>query len=171
MQSAGSWWTNKLLAEGKFKGDAIAHAPYFGGELQTAMSQDQIFAAIPSSLTKAVGYMKANADLGTKYGMKVLGYEGGQHLVGVGAQKDPLASQFMQANTDPRMGAAYRQYLDAWKATTPGMMVLFSNIGPRTKHGSWGMRERLSLSGPKWDAYEAWSDANPCYWTGCRRVQ
>lgn len=171
MQAAGAWWTNKILAEGKFKGEAIAHAPYVGGELQTALTQDQIFAALNStSMAKAVGYMKENAALGTKYGVQVLGYEGGQHLVGVGAQQDPLSSQFMTANTDPRMGAVYKTYLDAWRANGGGLMMLFNNIGSRAKYGSWGMREQLSKDGPKWAAYTAWLDANSCNWAGCART-
>ena len=52
-----------------------------------------------------------------RYGLALIAYEAGQHLVGVGGgeNNDALTALFHQANADPRMGELYQAYLRGWQ--------------------------------------------------------
>ena len=75
--------------------------------------------------------------------MGLVGYEGGQHLVGIGPLQSSAAitKLFIAANRDPRMGVAYTRYLNGWRDSAAGPMVLWGAIGPYSQWGSWGIYE------------------------------
>lgn len=80
-------------------------------------------------------------DLAARFGKSLVAYEGGQHLAG-----DPgnaaLAALFVATNRAAGMGAAYRTYLDAWRAATGNALFMhFTDVGPYTQFGSWGALE------------------------------
>jgi hypothetical protein len=98
-----------------------------------------------------------------KYGLKLICYEAGQHLVGVGGSEnnEQLTRLLMAANQDPRMGAIYTKYLDAWRDSGGGLMCLFSSVSTSSKWGSWGLLEGADEnSAPKFDAVSHWNRAN-----------
>ncbi len=76
-------------------------------------------------------------------GLKVLAYEGGQHLVGVGGAEnnEKLMDLFIAANRAPRMKDIYLEYLRAWKDAGGDMFMIFSSTGAPSKWGSWGILE------------------------------
>ena len=76
-------------------------------------------------------------------GLTLAAYEGGQHLVGQGAvlNNPRITALFIAANRDPRMGKAYRQYLKNWRKTAGGLLNLWTDAGPYSQWGSWGLLE------------------------------
>src|SRR6202012_1292575 len=91
----------------------------------------------------ALEEMQSNFAVAQKYNLKMVGYEGGQSLVGFnGAENDAtMTSLFVQANRSPRMEAVYTQYLQNWAASGGDVMVHFNDVGAYTKYGSWAALE------------------------------
>ena len=120
--------------------DALATAPYFAWNLNNNPIAEKGIAAFVTTtlpdrmddvLAKAARH-KANA---AKYGLRFIAYEGGQHVVGADV---PLLQKIER---DPRMGALYTRYLTKWRDEIGDLMTLYSDVGPISKYGAWGMQE------------------------------
>ena len=179
--------------------DALAIAPYFGyyiglPENETAVTTwtsdpdgglDKLFTEINEggllsgeevppggALQGAFAEMETNKALADAWQLRLLAYESGQHLVGVNevVDNEAVTNLFIAANRDPRMGAAYSQYLDGWKTRGGELMAVFSLAGQPGKWGSWGILEYITQPGsPKYDAVYTFTTTTPCWWTGCER--
>jgi len=174
----GSYWTDQMLLSQQDTGkncDALAIAPYLtflpDPKSQTLNSDDVakwtkehvLDYVETNSLPECVGWIKTQKAVADKYGLKLICYEAGQHLVGVGGSEnnEQLTRLLMAANQDPRMGAIYTKYLDAWRDSGGGLMCLFSSVSTSSKWGSWGLLEGADEnSAPKFDAVSHWNRAN-----------
>ncbi len=171
------------------KTDAYAVAPYFGTEYCTPSSGinpdshpsvyaslDDFFADLNSrALPTSIGFMTGNKTmLNNNFngsGIRLVGYEGGQHLAGIGGFTFNASCNdtFDAANADPRMGTLYANYLAAWKQNGDEL-VHFYNVGRWGVFGRWGLKEfqdQTRASSPKFDALMDFSEANPCWWPFC----
>jgi hypothetical protein len=154
--------------------DALAIAPYFGGEFGSpenegttaAMSLDELFKQMEAtSLPDAISTMTAQAATAAKFNVRLISYEGGQHLAGVGPAQSNAAinTLFDAANRDPRMGEIYSAYLEAWTQATDGIFVHYLNCLGYSEFGRWGALEFLEQpreEAPKFDAIQTFIDAN-----------
>jgi len=157
--------------------DAIAIAPYFGYELGTPenadrvrkMSLDDLFGELENkTIPEAFSYVTRQVEIARNYGLPVITYEGGQHLVDAGplgggeAQKNSgqMNLLFDAANRDPRMGRSYSNYLKNWSEITGGQLfVHLENCGNFNENGRWGALEYLDqprAEAPKYDAIMRW---------------
>lgn len=173
-QAANSWLTNEITSyfldvkynPNQVSADAIAIAPYFGGDVADDIGDEGLIATITipeiiertqNSLEKAYGWMSDNKAVADKYGLTLLAYEGGQHIVAVnGAYKnnDTLTQKLTAANRDIAMKDMYCQYLEEWYENTEAdLFCIFSSHGLYTKHGSWAVKEYMSDTlNPKYEA-------------------
>jgi len=157
--------------------DAFAMAPYFGvmpdpveAAKYTSMSLNAFFdyvrtQALPGTVNDTATY-RAAAD---RYGVRLISYEGGQHMVGVlGAQNiDALSSLFDAFNRDLRIKNMYTDYLAGWKQAGGELFVHFNDSSTFTKWGRWGALEYVSqprLAAPKFDAIQSFIEQNPVWW-------
>jgi hypothetical protein len=152
--------------------DTYAVAPYFGGylgnlpqanttvnmtvsELLDACDLDSLSNNGPGSATEA------NQLNTTNRGITLIAYEGGQHLVGVGAALNnvDLTNLFIAANRDPALRDIYANDLRRWTTSGGGLFVTFHNAGGYTKFGSWGIVESQGQdpnTAPKWLGLMDW---------------
>jgi hypothetical protein len=175
-------WTDGLvLGQPGVEGhvDVLAIAPYMtfcvppqtdkdqiGADQVSTWSLDQLFdhlnkVVLPQSIT----WMQNQKKFADKRGVKLMTYESGQHLVGIagGENNEAMTTLFMNANRDPRMGALYTKYMDAWKNTGGDTMCLFSSVGTWGKWGSWGLLEyydQTAADEPKFKAVTDWNSLN-----------
>jgi hypothetical protein len=179
-QAASTWVSQQALdfQNAKLKTDALAIAPYFGGYLGTpaqqtlvqSMTLDALFTELQTvAVPQAIGWINAQAAVASLRGVPLIAYEGGQHLTGVGGVENNAAinALFDSANRDPRMGALYKTYLDAWKASGAKLFVAFNNCGGYSKWGRWGALEYLEqprASSPKFNALQTFIEQNPASW-------
>jgi len=181
--ASGAYWTDGLLLgyrDTAKNADALAIAPYvtlcvparsdksgaLTADTVAAWTMDQLMdyvekTALPESL-KWIRTQKAVAD---KYGLKLIAYEAGQHLVGVagGENNEPMTKLFLAASRHPRMGEIYTKYLDAWKQSGGDLMAIFSSTGRWSKWGSWGLTEFMEETEkdqPKLKAVMEWNRRN-----------
>ena len=183
----GSWtgWTrlSEMLLSYRNaykKTDAVAIAPYFFPKLENAKkakSVSQLFKMIYDpkekySIPKVLGYIHKNAETAKKFGVDLIAYEGGQHLVVWKSRKTDQhpTSLFIKANKDWRMAKAYSDFFQGWRDNGGKLFVNFS--APRTYQwfGSWGTKEYITQpisKAPKHRALMQFARKNPCWWQGC----
>lgn len=147
--------------------DALAIAPYIscnvpkeGKHLNEALvaawSVDQALDFMETNaLPECIRWIQANKKVADKYGLKLVAYEAGQHMVGVGGveNNDTITRLFHQANRHPRMGQIYDKYYAAWQKEGGDLLCHFSSIGTWSKWGSWGLLEYLEENPAKSPKY------------------
>ena len=202
----GSFIGDRVLTEQMLKNidphkiDAVAIAPYFFGcpykeicpdaskTLVEAKTVDDVFDAIDQtadvdvkSLQGTLKAVKVQLDITNKYNVKLVTYEGGQHLVtGVLGnkvsenEKPRLRKLFNQANRDSRMKQRYITFLNGWKKLSVNGTSLFTLYTlPQSfyRYGNFGLKEHLNKSrqnSPKFDGVLSFEeDVANCWWDGC----
>lgn len=165
-------WTGTTAMDHKeaYKGaDAIAIAPYFGGAFGDPRTADKVAGMTVDELLDGCKKMIAENRKATetyaaeakKRGLRLMAYEAGQHLVGVGGAEnnDKLTRLFHEANRHPRMKDLYLEDLKAWKEAGGDTYCVFSSVSRYTKWGSWGVMEfsdQKEADAPKMTALREW---------------
>ncbi|MGQ9592432.1 MAG: hypothetical protein ACUVYA_19300, partial [Planctomycetota bacterium] len=133
--------------------DALGIAPYLslnvhaGGEGWPAdkvakwTAEDALDYMEKVALPEAVDWIRRQKAVAEKYGLELVAYEGGQHMVGVGgAENDERVTKvFQAANAHERMAEIYRKYYEAWTSLGGGLFCYFSSVSAWNKWGSWGI--------------------------------
>lgn len=173
--SANERLTSQLLSYEKTHRytDVFAIAPYFYAlpkVLRKAKNVDDVFEAMLDEgsnygLSASIEQIQTQAALVNEFGVELVAYEGGQHLVDwetrtVEQHPNPL---LYTANRDPRMGELYNRYLKAWKASGAKVFVHFSAPRIYSWYGSWGAKEYIAQpreQAPKYDALLDYLETN-----------
>jgi hypothetical protein len=162
--------------------DAYAVAPYFGDYIARSENRalvkrwanqgnagvNQLFREIMSGGLAKDRYaggaientieerVKKNVALARKYGVKLLAYEGGQHLLRVDRPhviRDPKVFRlFANANRHPQMGNAYTKYLRAWHRAGGDMLMHFNGIAAIDDRNYFPMLEKAGTRTSKYNA-------------------
>jgi hypothetical protein len=176
-QGANPYVSERILAfqDAYKQADALAIAPYMGlcvpaksdkklnAETVASWSVEQVLdymdkTVLPETV-EMIRKQKATAD---KYGLRLVSYEAGQHMVGVagGENNEAMNTLFYAANAHTRMGALYRQYFSAWTEAGGDLLCAFSSTGNWSKWGSWGLLQYADepIDGaPKYRATLEWA--------------
>lgn len=160
--------------------DAFAVAPYVFGdinELRRASSVNDIFRAMTSktahhALPKVLEAVRKQADVARQFGVELIAYEGGQHLIDDKTKSDDQHPNklFYAANRSPEMAKIYKQLLDGWKQAGGKMFVHFSSPRTFNRFGSKGTKEYITQpdkEAPKHLAITRFISDNPCWWPSC----
>jgi len=171
--AVNDWITNELLTYFNdplynpkgVKANAIAIAPYFGGSVPdqlvtenvvNSISVAQIVARIKASLPESYAWMNAQKAMADKYGLKLLVYEGGSHVVATGnnVNNNALTNKLIAANRDAGLQELYCTYSQYWYNTVKGdLFCFFSSHGLPSKWGSWGLKDYMAQTqAPKYKA-------------------
>jgi hypothetical protein len=168
----GSWASNQIMSSTvlKYKDaykhtDALAIGPYFSAHprvLRRTKTVDDVFKATLDKKTKwgmesTVNYIKKQAKVAKSYGVDLVAYEGGQHLVDWNTRKvDEHPNQLLYAaNRDPRMGILYDEMMNEWQRAGGKLFVAFSAPRIYSWYGSWGIKEHIRQArsdAPKYDS-------------------
>ena len=145
--------------------DAIAIGPYVSAhpkELRKANNVDDVFKLMMDKTSKwgmrsIISYIQKQAKVANSYGVDLVAYEGGQHLVDWDTRKvdDDPNPLLYAANRDPRMGVIYDELLREWRRAGGKLFVAFSAPRIYSWYGSWGIKEHIRQprsEAPKYDA-------------------
>jgi hypothetical protein len=144
--------------------DALGVAPYFAGLWEEKESKlaanvwsvDQILdyadcsvsdsRDVPAACAKIPFESIAKTILGDwnlakERGLRLLGYEGGQHMVAWN-ENPSFIEKLAKANRSPRMKGIYTKYLNAWRNNGGELLFLFNYVQKFGKDGTWGLKER-----------------------------
>ena len=179
-QAASTWVSQQVLThdQASQQTDALAIAPYVGGYLGgpseqarvKAMSLTQLMTELDqAALAKSTTWIQDQAAVALQYKVKLVAYEGGQHLAGNGGVENDatINKLFDDANRDKAMGAVYAKYLAAWKQAKGGLFVHFVNCGAYSKWERWGALEYVQqprAAAPKFDALQTFIETTPAWW-------
>jgi hypothetical protein len=176
-QAANAYVAGQILSfqDAGRHADVLAVAPYFGFAVPNDRAEkinasvvenwnvDQVLDHIESvTLPEAVQWIKSNKAAADQYGLKLVAYEAGQHLVGIsGAENnDRLTSLLHAANLAPRMGKIYDEYLAAWSTAGGDLLCNFSSVSAWSKWGNWGLLQHFDddeSASPKFLAVKRWA--------------
>lgn len=136
--------------------DALAIAPYMSysigrgktadlGAQMKAWTVDQMLDHFEqTAFADSLERMRRGKAVADKYGVKLIAYEGGQHMVAFvkdQALVQQLSATMHACNRHPRMGDMYRRYYDEWAQLGGDTFAVFSSIGRYSNHGAWGLAE------------------------------
>lgn len=149
--------------------DALAVAPYFGNDLgdpsrqsQVAtMTTDDVLVACSRDLPAVFAATARNAAVARQRGLRLIGYEGGQHLVGYGGVENnaTITNLFIATNRRMEMFWLYMAYLEGWKNAGGELLMPYYSSGRPGRFGSWGALEwgdQDPATAPKYMALRAW---------------
>lgn len=175
-QAANPHVSERVVAfqEAYKQADALAIAPYIScnvpkagkeltaGEVATWTVDQALDHLEQKALPESIGWIKAQKAIADRFGLRLVAYEGGQHMVGVqgGENNETMTALFHAANRHPRMGEIYRQYFAAWTAAGGEVFCYFSSVGRWSKWGSWGILEYYDddpVQSPKFTAVMRWA--------------
>ena len=172
IRTLGSWASNQNMSslilsfEDTYKHtDAIAIGPYVSAhpkELRKASNVDDVFKLMMDKSSKwgmrsIISYIQKQAKVANSFGVDLVAYEGGQHLVDWDTRKvdDDPNPLLYAANRDPRMGVIYDELLREWRRAGGKLFVAFSAPRIYSWYGSWGIKEHIRQprsEAPKYDA-------------------
>jgi len=168
----GSWASNQNMSsqilsfEDAYKHtDAIAIGPYVSAHpkvLRKAKNVDDVFKAMLDKKSKwamssIIGYINKQEKVANSFGVDLIAYEGGQHLVDWNTRRvdeDPNPLLYA-ANRDPRMGIIYDELMREWSRAGGKLFVAFSAPRIYSWYGSWGIKEHIRqprAEAPKYDS-------------------
>ncbi len=150
--------------------DALAVAPYIGlnvapdqAEAILQLGVNGLFRRLwKRSLPRAIAAIGAQKQVADQYGLELIAYEGGQHLVGVrGAENNErLTRLFHRVNAHEEMARLYDAYFAAWQNAEGGLFCYFSSVARWNKWGSWGVLQYADEDpavSPKYRALVRWA--------------
>jgi hypothetical protein len=169
-----------LLGYGDTKNhvDALAVAPYFGGEYlspeeakkwESASVADVIKDLHARSLPRSFEAVRANADIAKRFKVDLIAYEGGESFAGIAGTEDNVRLNKLadEVGRDPRIKQVYLDYLEGWKKAGGHLFVHFTDVATPSKYGRWGSLEyldQLRENAPKYDALMTFIEKNPRWW-------
>ena len=93
------------------------------------------------------------------YGLELIMYEGGTHVVGHGdwVNDTKLTALFEALNYSPEMGALYQEVIAEWTKAGGTLFNAFVDVGTPSKWGSWGALRNLNDQNARFDALLAYN--------------
>jgi hypothetical protein len=179
-QSGNAWGTRQLLADPVVDStDALGVSAYIGltpsGDSKPSAAEvarwplERVFEHLEQQLELFEEHLTEQRRWCARHGLLLAGYEGGQHMVGVGdaATRDAALERLLtQANRDERMGLVYRRLFDRWQDAEGDLLCHFSSVSPPSRWGHWGLLEHhddAPALRPKWrvthDRMKKWRSA------------
>jgi hypothetical protein len=137
------------------RADAYAIAPYFTvpgldeperlDEMRNLTVDELLDRAEADVAGRTRDDLIANMTMVDTFGVELVAYEGGQHLVGAAGNQDDeqLTNNLIAANRADRMEGIYTDYLNLWSTEVAGQFNHFNDVTMPSRSGSWGSVEYL----------------------------
>jgi len=140
----GTAATDHVAAHRFDAASALAIADLRGGTSEDADTLTRFAATV-------LPYHRAVA---ARYGLDLVMYEGGTHVVGIGPSVEDaaLTDFFTHLNYTPEMARLYTDMMAAWAAVTDAPFNAFVDVFAPGRYGSWGALRHLTDDNPRWQA-------------------
>lgn len=147
--------TNMGLSGGAFDAHVEAHAYDLATDLAVQELRDGSVTGNPDgSIAELSQLFDYHAQVAEDHGLSLVMYEGGTHVVGIGANvSDAELSDFFQhLNYSPGMGDLYDELLTAWDDAGGTLFNAFVDVARPSQFGSWGSLRHLEDTTVRYDA-------------------
>jgi hypothetical protein len=176
-QAANGYISEQIVSfRGAYKhADVLAIAPYLTFNLgpKTKPSASEVVGwtvekildhVEKQSLPEALKWIARSKGVAGKCNLKLVAYEGGQHMVGIfGGQDNPSLTKLLTAaNAHPRLGKIYNRYLDGWKKAGGDLFCHYNSVSQWGKFGCWSLLQYYDedpTNSPKFMAVMRWARA------------
>jgi hypothetical protein len=122
--------------------------------------------------------LEGNAAIADQYGLKMVAYEGGQHVHQsfavkglTEADKDILTSFMTDFVRSEEMGELYQELWGVWADVGDGSFMQFGDVGAPSKWGSWSLYNGLEDETPRSRVLEELSADSTLWWDAEGGVQ
>jgi hypothetical protein len=122
------------------------------------------------AIEAAMDVVDQNREVAVARNLRLISYEGGQHLAPVFPLDDneTIGDMLIAANRDARMEQLYLDYLAAWRARGGELFVHYQDVYlPSSRFGSWGALEYVGQPAAdthKYRALQRYIDTQPASW-------
>ena len=150
--------------------EVLAPAGYFGPDDEVYakwekaganLTADDVIADMKQAIRREGKIAWTNARMAKKAGVKLMTYEGGQHIQPRGQEDKPYNKALGAAQTHPAMYDLYRDNLNVYAGLECELFCAFNSIGSQgARWGSWGHLERYGQDPATAPKYRALLDAN-----------
>lgn len=150
--------------------DALSPSGYFGPDdsvyarweaAGARLTPDDVIADMQRMVAGGVQTAEMNARLAREAGVRLVVYEGGQHIQPKSQADTPYNPALGAAQTHPSMYALYRKNLELFARTGCDLFCAFNSVGAQgSRFGSWGHVERYGQSPAEAPKYRALLDGN-----------
>ncbi|WP_417250395.1 hypothetical protein [Celeribacter sp.] len=151
------------IAIASYVGGQIMHGPENGraalaaldrGGLSEWMTERLFDADQEGGLVRAHANWQAHADLARARGVKLVAYEGGQHLMpaGTGLERedvDRLTAAIGDYLRSAEMANVYAEMWERWMDLGAGPFMHYSEMSRPSRHGHWGLRAYTGDASPR----------------------
>ena len=172
--------------------DALAVTTYFGSaDVTKSHLRQNLLAAIndpevnatqyladklsdpdhPQSIPNVIAALRQQKDLAAAKGLKLISYEGGQHVHHSFSVNDLTHEEEIQLRAfladfvrSDEMAELYQDLWSAWKEVGDGPFMQFQDVSASGKSGSWGTYESLNDGNPRSDALEILNQTEARWW-------
>ena len=152
--------------------DAVSPAGYFGPNEQVykrweaagaGLTADQVLNDMAEVLEKdSMPWTLAYGKLAKQHKLRLVVYEGGQHIQPEGQAEKPYMPALRDAQFHPRMTAIYRRNFEIQKQAGVDLFCAFASIGAQgSRYGSWGHAERYDTPLDRAPKLRALLEVNP----------
>lgn len=95
-----------------------------------------------------------HAEVARRWGLDLIMYEGGSHVVGVWPhnEDEALTEFFTHLNYTAELAALYAPLLEAWYAIGGDLFTAYHDVSRPGRHGSWGHLRHNADHNPRWEA-------------------
>lgn len=137
--------------------DAIGLAPYVGSG-KSFTTVDQAIGILYDELDGYASWVSTMSEIAESHGLRLVGYEGGQHLWAFGQGFTELGEQVQE---DPRMRDWVLQYMNLWKENGGHEFMVFASGGDFWGQIPWGT---APTEAPKYMGHYEFITQNPIWW-------
>ena len=150
--------------------DALAIAPYMpysigrgrtanqGPQMKDWSVEQMLDHFEQTAFVDSLERMRRSKAVADRYGVKLIAYEGGQHMVAFVKDRElveKISATMHVCNRHPRMGQLYTRYFDEWAEVGGDVFAVFSSIGRYSNHGAWGLAEYYDSQPSEYPKLEA----------------
>lgn len=168
----GLGWIAASRNKAKAAGEALGYSRV---KLRIYVEKHQYSAAIPLAITRIRGgslneylteTLPYQATVAANNQLEMLMYEGGTHVVGLGALSgnDDLTGFFNTLNYSVEMAGLYEELLTGWRAAGGTLFNAFVDVSEPSQYGSWGSLRHLDDQNPRHDALMRFNSEVPAWW-------
>jgi len=125
----------------------------------------------PDSVASNIGTWQAHKDILEGTGLKLVSYEGGQHVHHSFAINDLTSYQISRLTTfmtdfvrSEEMGKLYKDLWAAWEKVGEGPFMQLGELGVPSRWGSWGLYTGTTDTTPRSEAVEELNAATGAWW-------
>lgn len=150
--------------------DALSPGGYFGPDEDlyklwdqkgAGLTPEDVIADMKLAIARSRRSVRAYADAAKRAGVRLVIYEGGQHLQTEGQVQKAYNPALGAVQKDPAIYDLYRQHLDQYASAGCDLFCAFSSIGPQgSRFGSWGHAEFYGQNPDDMPKYKAILEAN-----------